>query len=343
MSSEIRRNPITKGHVVIAERRAGRPVDFKKEGPSASNDLPEECPFCLGHESETPPSILEHRSASTWHQRVFFNKFRAFDIEGGLEKRRDGLFWAMHARGAHEVIVTTPRHENLYGMTDEEAFSTLLACKERIIDLKKAREREGEGEGGRKDPKLAYIIVFGNEGKAAGASRKHAHLQLIGLPIIPVILREEFRRAEEYWEDQNTCIFCDLVKQERNEKERLVTENDTFLSVCSYAAKFPFETWILSKSHLPIFEDGTEKTLRALAEVLMGTLRRMRKALEEPAFNLYLHNSPLFDRNHDRYFDFHLEIEPRLTQLAGFELGTGFYINPMPPEKAAQMLRDASN
>lgn len=336
MGSEIRRDPVTRTHVVIATSRADRPFDYK-ESPVTSDDTPEKCPFCPGHEGETAPTILEHKSPSGWKQRVFANLFRAFDIEGDLEKKRRGPFWSMNARGASEVIVATPSHKNLYALTDDEAFGTLLACKERIIDLKLAKE-----EGERKDPKLVYIIVFMNEGRAAGASKKHAHWQLIGLPIIPGILREEFRRAEEYWENQNTCLFCDLVGQERNEKERLVMENETFLSVCAYAAKFPFETWILPKSHLPIFEDGTEKTMRGLAEVLMGTLRRMNKALNGAAFNLYLHNSSLFDRNHDRYFDFHFEIEPRLTRLAGFELGTGFYINPMPPEKAAQILRDVS-
>ncbi len=335
MGSEIRRDPVTRTHVVIATSRADRPFDYK-ESPVTSDDTPEKCPFCPGHEGETAPTILEHKSAAGWKQRVFANLFRAFDIEGGLEKKRHGPFWSMNARGASEVIVATPRHENLYSLTDDEAFGTLLACKERIIDLKLARE-----EGGRKDPKLSYIIVFGNHGGAAGASKKHAHWQLIGLPIIPGTLREEFQRTEEYWEDQNTCLFCDLVREEMSEKERLVTENEIFVSVCAYAAKFPFETWILPKSHLPIFEDATEKTMRALAEVLMSTLRRMNKALNGAAFNLYLHNTPSFDRSHDQYFDLHFEIEPRLTQPAGFELGTGFYINPMPPEKAAQILRVA--
>jgi len=138
----------------------------------------------------------------------------------------------------------------------------------------------------------------------------------------------------------NTCLLCDLVKQEREAKERVVLENDVFLSVCAYAAKFPYETWILPKSHLPIFEDGTEKTLKALAEIIMGTLRRLDKVLPGAAFNLYLHDAPLFDRNHDRMFDFHIEIVMRLSQPAGFEYGSGSYINPMPPETAAQNLRE---
>ncbi len=338
MASEIRRNPITKKYVVIATDRGNRPFDFKDDSV-ANDDSPEECPFCPGHEGKTPPTIWAYGTPTNWTERVFANKFGAFKIEGKLEKRRRGLFRLMNARGAHEVIVATPRHAGLYTLTDEEATRTLIACRERINDLKLAREENNGDKPG--DLLLAYIIVFGNEGRDAAASKKHGHFQLIGLPIIPGDLWEEYRRAEEYWEDENTCLFCDLVKQERAEGERVVTENDVFLSVCAYAPRVPFETWLLPKSHLPIFEDGNERTMTALAEVLMNTLRRMDKALHGVAFNLYLKNTPLFDRNHDRRVDFRIEIVPRLTKPAGFEFGTGVYINPVPPETAAQTLRDA--
>jgi len=332
MSSEIRRNPLSKEYVIIAQDRGNRPFDYKA-GPIIIDDSSDHCNFCPGHEAETEQTILAHNSAAGWTQRVFANKYRAFDIEGELNRQKHGLFWSMNARGAQELIVATPRHVNIYALTDEEALGTLLACQERIIDLKQAKDAAG-------DPKLSYILIFVNEGWAAGASKKHAHFQLFGLPIIPKVLREEFDNTEKYWEDNNTCLLCDLVKQEREAKERVVLENDVFLSVCAYAAKFPYETWILPKSHLPIFEDGTEKTLKALAEIIMGTLRRLDKVLPGAAFNPYLHDAPLFDRNHDRMFDFHIEIVMRLSQPAGFEYGSGSYINPMPPETAAQNLRE---
>jgi len=331
--SEFRRNLITKRWVVIAAERSRRPLELRHMSVLEQKN-PDICPFCPGNEAQTPPTILSYAKddGSGWKIRVFANKYRALSIEGKLDKQKRGIFRNMNGMGAHELIVTTPEHKTLYELSDSEMNDTLWACKDRMLDLKKAVD---EGE-----PKIYYIIIFGNQGETAGGSQKHGHLQLIGLPIAPEDSWKELSNCEEYWDEENECLFCNLTAQESEEKTRIVSENDNFLSICDYSGKFPFETWILPRNHRPLFEDSTDKNIRALAEVAMDTLRRIGKALNYPPFNLYFHNTPLHDRNHDRYYHFNIKIIPRLSQPAGFELGTGFYINPIIPEDAARILRE---
>ncbi|MDI6820823.1 MAG: galactose-1-phosphate uridylyltransferase [Patescibacteria group bacterium] len=334
--SELRRNLITKRWVVIATERNRRPSDFHHDRVP-TNKLKEDshsCPFCPGNESLTPKTILEYSGGASWKTRIFPNKFLALAIEGNLNKKRDGIFQTMAGRGAHEVIVATPSHKTVYDLSNEEMTDALWSFKERILDLRKSLDEDGE-------PKIQYIIVFGNQGEAAGATKEHAHFQLVGLPVVPSASRIEFINCEEYWENENVCLFCELVKQEHREKSRIISENENFLSIADYAGRFPFETWILPKNHLPLFEDGTPEKMRSLAEAFTDIVSRLGKTLNYPPFNIYLRNTPIHERSHDRYYHFYLKIVPHLTEPAGFELGTEFHINPVIPEKAAEYLRES--
>lgn len=341
MDSEIRRELATKRWGIIATKRSKRPTDYSSKGEKDEKKLkesPETCAFCPGNESKTPPEILTYRinGDTKWKIRVVPNKFGALSIEGELQKEKTGVLRRMNGRGAHEVIISTPHHaKTIFQFSQEEMNDLLWACKDRILDLAKAKDEKN-------DPKIEYIIIFGNHGKEAGASKEHAHWQLIGLPIIPPESWNEIESCREYWSNENECLFCSLIKQERNAKERFICENDFFVAWCHYAGRVPFETWILPKNHWPLFEDGNAKTLKALADILVETLGRIGKTLDFPPFNIFFHNAPLQNRTHDRYYDFHIEIIPRVTIQAGFELGTGLFINPTAPEEAAKFLREAT-
>jgi len=203
----------------------------------------------------------------------------------------------------------------------------MWAFKERVSDLKK-------------DRRFRYIILFQNHGEAAGASLEHPHSQLIALPVVPNQVQEEVDGSKLYWDLKERCIFCDIVRQETANGARMITETDRFAVVAPYAPRFPFETWILPKRHESHFEEADAPTLQNLAWILRSTMRKIDKVLERPAYNYIVHSAPVQEQSL-AYYHWHFEIIPKLTKVAGFEWGTGFYINPTPPEEAARFLREA--
>lgn len=327
--SQLRRDLVVRRWVVVAEERSKRPSDFAK----VKDRKPQACPFCPGNEAETPPEIaaFRHKDTGQWYIRVVPNKYGAFSITDAEapHKKKIGVLREMEARGAHEVIVSTPHHaKRIYDFSVEEMYELLWMCRERTLDLKK-------------DPLIESVFIFGNEGEAAGASLEHEHWQLVGLPVIPKMIQEEIESCREHWDNEDLCAFCEFTRQEQETKVRIIAENEGFIALSYYASRVPFETWILPLAHRPLFEDGKEKIVRPLAEMLHGAVRRIGAILQNPAFNIYFHSAPLHNRDHDRYYHFHIEILPIVTKVAGFEWGTGFYINPTKPEEAAEFLRNA--
>jgi len=328
---ELRKDPITNRWVIISTDRARRPSDFVRESTPA---VPSGrfCPFCYGNESKTPPEVLAHRNGSSsnepgWSLRVFPNKFPVLGIEGDLDREGEGLFDKMQGIGAHEVIVETPEH--LLSLTElpERAIEQVLwAFRDRINDLKN-------------DKRLRYVLLFKNQGETAGATLEHTHSQLIALPVVPKRVLEELDAARDYFDFKERCLFCDLIRQESKAGDRVVIETDRFIVVEPYAARFPFETWILPKHHLSHYEETDASYLENLAWVLKSTLRKLEKVLERPPYNFLIHTAPLQEQP-SPYFHWHIEIIPKLTRVAGFEWGTGFYINPTPPEESARFLRE---
>lgn len=329
---ELRKDPITGRWVIIATERAKRPDDFLRD--STGHARGGYCPFCPGHEDKTPAEILAYRAGGTvpntigWNVRVIPNKFPALGIEGDLGRMGEGLFDKMNGVGAHEVIIETPEHEGTFSrLTDKGVEDILWAYRDRIVDL-------------RKDRRFRYILIFKNHGEAAGASLEHPHSQLIALPIVPIRVREEVDGAKQYYSLKERCIFCDMIRQELETGTRVVDENESFVVLEPYAPRFPFETWILPKTHESHYENGQIKEFQNLSVALRRLMLRMDAVLERPAFNMVLHTSPV-QENTNNHYHWHIELMPKLTRVAGFEWGTGFYINPTPPEEAAEYLRNA--
>jgi UDPglucose--hexose-1-phosphate uridylyltransferase len=266
-----------------------------------------------------------------WSLRVVPNKFPALIVEGDLNRSGDGLYDKMNGVGAHEVIIETTDHdEDLADMPLNRITDVMVAYKERISDLKK-------------DLRFRFVMVFKNQGSVAGASLEHSHSQLIALPEVPSRLEREIQGAKRYYSYKERCIFCDIVSQELSQRARLVSENPLFVAIAPYAPRFPFETWILPKKHMPRYEEGEREVYESLAQILGETLRRLKKALKDPPFNYILHTSPFNDPHIgdvSQIYHWHIEVMPRVTKVAGFEWGSGFYINPTPPEDAARFLRE---
>jgi UDPglucose--hexose-1-phosphate uridylyltransferase len=329
---ELRKDPISDRWVIISSDRARRPGDFVRESvPSTRSDR--HCPFCSGQEEKTPPELLAHRNGSAsnrpgWSLRVIPSDFPVLRVEGELDREGEGLFDRMEGIGAHEIVVESPEHVlSMADLSDSAIEQVLWAFRERVRDL-------------RNDPRLRYVMIFRNYGEAAGAHLEHVHSQLIALPVVPKRVQEELEVASRYYASKERCIFCDLIRQEMKAGVRVVTETDQFLVVEPYAARFPFETWILPKKHQSHFTDAAAPQLNNLAWVLKTTLKKLEKALERPPYNLLVHTSPLQAASNPHYH-WHIEIIPKLTRVAGFEWGTGFYINPTPPEESARFLREA--
>ena len=329
---ELRKDPVTGRWVIIATDRAKRPTDFVRDKVQIRGSG--FCPFCTGNESKTPPEILAYRSNGDrngpgWTVRVVPNKFPALGIEGNLSREGEGLYDKMNGIGAHEVIIETPDHMmTLATMPVERIEQALWAFRDRIVDLKK-------------DRRFKYILIFKNHGEAAGASLEHTHSQLIALPVVPKRVLEEVDGAREYYNFKERCIFCDIIRQEMESATRVITENEAFVVLAPFAPRFPFELWLLPKSHQSAFEESQKHEYQQLAAIWKDILTRLDRILDHPAYNSIIHSSPLPEASND-YYHWHIEIIPKLTKVAGFEWGSGFYINPTPPEESAKFLREAA-
>src|SRR5882672_4232864 len=329
--TELRRDPVIGRWVIISTERGKRPSDFGQELETGVGKF---CPFCPGNEEKTPPEILAYhdsgreKNARGWWVRVIPNKFPALQIEGTLNRQGEGMYDKMNGVGAHEVVIETAEHaKDFPDLADKKAEDVVWAFRDRIMDLKK-------------DPRFEYILVFKNKGAAAGASLTHPHSQLIATPVVPKHVRESVNGAKNYYEYKERCVFCDMIKQEITTGNRIVAENDDFVAFVPFAARFPFEVWVLPKVHDSDFEDVQKHEVVNLTRLLQQCLKRIRDVLDDPPYNFIILNSPLREAKLP-HFHWHLEIMPKLTKVAGFEWGSGFYINPTPPEEAAKFLREA--
>ena len=325
---EIRRDPVTGRWVIISTDRARHPQDFIRE-PVRPRGVTV-CPFCAGNEDRTPPEILSYRpNGHGWGLRVISNKFPALRVEGDLGRTGDGLYDRMNGIGAHELIIETPDHRlSLAELGSKQVEDLFWAFRDRVLDL-------------RRDSRIRYILLFKNHGEAAGGMIEHTHSQLMGLPVVPIAVQEELDGARRHYEYKERCIYCDVLRQDLEDGSRIVLESDYVVAIQPYAARFPFETWLMPRAHVSHFENSDAAVIANMAWALQTTVQRLERVLEFPAYNMVLHSSPVQEAALP-WYHWHLEIIPRLTRVAGFEWGTGFHINPTPPEEAARFLRDAS-
>lgn len=327
---EWRKDPIVDRWVIIATERGKRPLDYKE---IVEEKKSQECPLCEGNEKQTPPEIIAYRENGTakdtpgWWVRVVPNKFPALQIEGELSRQHRGIYNYMNGVGAHEVIIESASHiDGMNMQTEKQVEEIIWIWRERSMDL-------------RKDARLKYIQIFKNNGSAGGASLEHTHSQLIATPLVPSDIKQEIEGMKDYANRHGSCVVCDMIRQEISEQDRLVIDSNHFLSFSPFASRFPFETWIVPKEHQYDFGQIREEQVRDLALVLRSSLSKLSLMIKNMPYNMVLHTTPV-NLQEERHYHWHIEIMPRLTLMAGFELGTGYFINPTPPEMAAQALRE---
>lgn len=325
--NELRRDPITGRWIIVILDKMPKVSDFKVEQHLKNKD---NCPFCWGNEAMTPPEIIAHRKLGSvntpgWTVRVVPNKYPALKVEGELHKEGLGVFDMMNGVGAHEVIIDTPDHlRDMADLNYAETEEVVWAYLTRSIDL-------------RRDKRFKYILIFKNYGKSAGASLEHPHSQVIALPIVPKRVLEELSGAAKYYDYKERCVFCDMIREERAERERIIYEDEKFLAFCPYVSRFSYEVWILPKAHHSDFTQMDRDSVPRLARALRDSLARIKGLLSAPSYNFIIHTSPINGHEREDYH-WHIEIMPKLSKVAGFEWGSGFYINPVPPDIAAANL-----
>jgi UDPglucose--hexose-1-phosphate uridylyltransferase len=335
--SEIRQDQATKRWVVIATTRAKRPSDLAAPPPEKEPSVEHSptCPFCSGNEAMTPPEVLAYRAPGSapdspgWQVRVVPNRFPALAPDGEVKVRVQDPTWftSITGVGAHEVIVESPLHNaSPATMPLDQATAVLTAAGQRFRALQE-------------DRRLSYIAFFRNNGLAAGSSLTHPHTQIIATPVAPTNIRFEMEEARRHYDDRLHCVYCELIEREQQAGARVVLETEAYLVFEPFASRWPFETWMVPKQHAPMLIPEGVETARPLAEALQATLGALYHGLGNPAYNLVLHEAPLRDRGED-YWHWHIEILPRLATAAGFELGTGIWINTVVPEAAAEYLRE---
>ena len=326
---EIRQNRITREWVIIATERARRPEEFAKK-TKEKKEIPKfvpTCPFCPGNEDKTPPETLRLPDKNGWQVRVTPNKFAAVSAEGELVRTWHGIKRTLSGVGHHEVIVETPDHSLTTALlTDDEVTLIIESYRRRYRDVMA-------------DSRIEQVTLFKNHGEAAGTSLEHPHSQLIALPVIPVQVRDRLEEALRHYDEFGECIFCRVMDEEIEEGARVVMENEHFVAFVPFAAMSPFHMWIFPKKHMATFAEITDAQARDLACILRRVLRKLYVGLDNPDFNYTLRTAPK-ESEHIRYYHWYVSVIPRLTKMAGFELGSGMFINTALPEESAKFLRN---
>jgi UDPglucose--hexose-1-phosphate uridylyltransferase len=322
--SIIRQDAATRIWTIVATERARRPDDFTKSEskPPKREPYDPKCPFCKGNEHMTPPAIYSRPAGvvegGAWDIRVVLNKFAALSApqEGSQarRRRRRDLYLEMDGVGQHEVVIEVPDHsKTIATMTDEEVTRIVSTYRLRFLDLDGCDWNQ-------------LIIVFRNQGERAGTSLFHPHSQIIGSPIVPEEIRCRLDEAQRYYDDHGTCVYCDILQAEVSSGSRLVAQNSGFVAICPFASTVPYEMWILPRAHASSFGEIAEAEAELLAQILREVLRRLHDLLDDPDYNYVIRSAPHYSAR-EPHFHWYVEILPRLTTRAGFEIGSGMNIN----------------
>lgn len=325
--TELRQDLVTGDWVVIATGRAKRPEEYAARGREIIEEDPSKpCIFCDPEELGQEEDILIYKKADgDWSLRVFPNKYPAFTRSRAPKHIEEGPYFAMDGTGYHELIVTRDHYRQIALLNVLEVAELVDAYQERYIDLMNKKS-------------INYIEIFHNHGKEAGGSIVHPHSQLMAIPVISPYVQLELDGSENYYKANRECVYCTMAQWESENKKRVVFENDDFLAFCPFSSRSAFEVWVMPKKHNPYFERTADREKLALAEVFQKAINKIYKALGDPAYNFYFHTAPCDGKDY-RHFHWHIEILPRTSIWAGFELSTGIEISTIQPEAAAEYLR----
>jgi len=338
---ELRQNPISKDWVIIAPERRKRPDQFRHHTVQKKISTPDreekaQCPFCPGNEEICGKAVLAYHeepgedAQPKWTLRVVQNKFPA--LVEGIETSRitegaGNFFIKMNGVGYHEVVIEHPEHfQTIATMPCQSVESIISSYIERYQALIQK-------------PTVELITIFRNSGPGAGTSLRHPHSQIIASPIIPIHIRHMVEEAVRYFDTTGRCIYCTMIEQEKISGKRIISETDHFIAFAPFFSRSPFETWILPKKHRASFAKICPNEKKDLARVLIDMLQRLYHGLDDPDYNYMIHSAPYQEDPAD-YYHWHLQILPKLYKVAGFELGSGIYLNSASPEENAKYLQE---
>ncbi len=326
---ELRHNILTREWVIIATERAKRPEEFAKD-KKERRILPQyvaNCPFCPGNEKMTPPETYLVPDTTGWRLRVTPNKFAALAYEGERQRYIQGIRRTITGVGIHEVIVETPDHSKTTALLTDRDVETII---ETYLNRFQFASKDGRVE---------QVTIFKNHGEAAGTSLEHPHSQIIGTPVITAQLRDRLINSLKHFDEFGECIFCRVLEQELRDQVRIVLETEHFVSFVQFATLTPFSMLIMPRRHMACFAEIRDAEVADLACNLRRTLAKLYHGLDNPDFNYTIRTAP-GENSGVKYFHWYVSIIPRLTRMAGFELGSGMFINVSLPENDARFLRE---
>jgi UDPglucose--hexose-1-phosphate uridylyltransferase len=329
-NSEFRRDMVSGDWVVIAPKRAARPEQFfsktKRKRISKTN-----CPFEDPQKSGNDEPVLLYTDKNNWTIQVIQNKFPILaHREVCAVKVQKGPYQVMEGVGRHDIVITRNHNINFARLSDDMANLVFKTFKERYMAMAH-------------DECVKYVSIFHNWGPSAGASIYHPHFQILSLPIIPPDVFKSLRGSANYFEKKGECVHCSMTTFEKKAKRRVVYENKEAIVFAPFVSREPFELRVFPKKHLPYFEDTDEKTMRYVVDALQKALLSLEVQLHDPDYNFFIHTAPLRDKGKYSHYHWHIEIQPKTSIAAGFELGTGVEVNIVDPDDAAAMLRGEAN
>lgn len=328
MESELRQDLVSGDWILIAPKRSKRTHQFKE--PAKRKRVPKRgCDFEEAGEQEGTAVITAYPSIEKWRTRIILNKFPVvypLDIPAKPQKR--GPLAVMPGTGHHEVLVTRDHNNNFSDLSEEDALVVFTEFQARYRALSRNKD-------------IAYISFFQNWGPKAGASLYHPHYQFIAIPVIPPDVAHSLGGARKYFRSHRSCVHCAQIKWEKSEKRRIIFENKDAIVFCPFVSKYPFEVRLFPKRHLTFFENTEVGTLRGITRALQQALNKLKISLNDPDYNFFIHTAPVKNKDQYKYYHWHIEIVPKTTVRAGFEIGTGIEINVVDPDEAAAILKNA--
>lgn len=325
--SQLRQDLVSGDWIVISSKREKRPDQFLKKEEKRKVSSKSTCPFENPQSYGSGKPFLIYGNGKDWRAQVVENKFPAFTHKNQCGVfARIGPYSVMETAGHHDLVITRDHIRNFSRLSCNEAQQVFEVFRDRYLMLLN-------------DKCVAYIAIFHNWGPKAGASIFHPHYQMIALPIIPPDLTHSFRGSFEYFKKNQKCVHCTMIDWEKKSKKRVIYENKQAIAFAPFVSKNPFEVRIFPKRHLAYFENTLDADIDYTVEALQKVLRKVEKNLKDPDYNFFIHTAPARNKYDYKMYHWHIEVIPKITLYAGFELGTGMEINVVDPDAAAKLLR----
>ncbi len=324
--SQLRQDLVSGDWIVIAPSRAKRPHQLSKKKEKRSISPKSKCPFENLEKSDHKPPILKYGNRD-WRVQVVENKFPAFVHKNACSILfKNGPYLITSAIGHQDLVITREHDKNFANLSLSDAQQIFEAFRDRYLMLLN-------------DQCLAYVSIFHNWGPKAGASVFHPHYQMIGIPVVPPDVSHSLSGSQEYFKKNKKCVHCVMIEWESAQRDRVIYENEGAIVFAPFVSKEPFEFRVFPKKHLPFFENTLDIELDYVVEALQKSLKKLEKNLQDPDYNFFIHTAPIKDKESYAHYHWHVEVSPKISIHAGFELSTGVIINDVDPDEAAKLLR----